>query len=95
MFGLSASTLRYWEKEFPHLKPRTSGNKVRQYSRSDVEELRTIYNLVKVRGFKLAAARKMMHANRNGTDKSVKIIENLLDVRNQLMELKAALDTIR
>lgn len=95
MFGLSASTLRYWEKEFPHLKPRTSGNKVRQYSRSDVEELRTIYNLVKVRGFKLAAARKMMHANRNGTDKSAKIIENLLDVRNQLMELKAALDTIR
>ena len=95
MFGLSASTLRYWEKEFPHLKPRTSGNKVRQYSKSDVEELRTIYNLVKVRGFKLAAARKMMHANRTGTDKSAKIIENLLDVRNQLMELKEALDTIR
>ena len=46
MFGLSASTLRYWEREFPHLKPRTVGNKVRQYSKSDIEELRVIYNLV-------------------------------------------------
>ena len=64
MFDLNASTLRYWEKEFPHLKPRTMGNKVRQYSKSDIEELRLIHNLVKVRGFKLAAARKMMHANR-------------------------------
>lgn len=95
MFGLTASTLRYWEKEFPHLKPKTTGNKVRQYTKGDIEELRTIYNLVKVRGFKLAAARKMMHANRAGTDKSAKIIENLLDVRDQLTELKAALDTIR
>lgn len=95
MFGLSASTLRYWEREFPHLKPRTVGNKVRQYSKSDIEDLRVIYNLVKVRGFKLANARKMMHANRSGADKSAKIIENLIEVRDQLMELKSALETIR
>lgn len=95
MFGLTPSTLRYWEKEFPHLKPHTNSGNTRQYTKNDIEELRVIYNLVKVRGFKLAAARKMMHANRAGTDKSAKIIENLMDVRDQLMELKAALDTIR
>lgn len=95
MFGLTASTLRYWEREFPHLKPHTTGNKIRQYSKSDIEELRVIYNLVKVRGFKLAAARKMMHANRSGVDKSAKIMENLINVRKQLVELKTALETIR
>ena len=93
--GVPASTLRYWEREFPHLKPHTTGNKIRQYSKSDIEELRVIYNLVKVRGFKLAAARKMMHANRSGVDKSAKIMENLINVRKQLVELKTALETIR
>ena len=33
MFDLNESTLRFWETEFPHLKPKTAGpNKVRQYS---------------------------------------------------------------
>ena len=95
MFDLNASTLRYWEKEFPHLKPRTMGNKVRQYSKSDIEELRLIHNLVKVRGFKLAAARKMMHANRAGAEKTSEIIEKMTSVRDQLMQLKKALETIR
>lgn len=94
MFSLSESTLRYWETEFPHLKPRTTGNKVRQYAEKDIEELRLIYNLVKVRGFKIAAARKMLHANRDGAEKSSKVLENLQDVKAQLLELKEALDKI-
>ena len=28
--GVSESTLRYWEKEFPFLRPKVSANKVRQ-----------------------------------------------------------------
>ena len=55
--GVNESTLRYWEKEFPQLKPKTQAlNKVRQYTAEDMELLKTIYNLVKVRGFKLAGA---------------------------------------
>ena len=92
MFGLSASTLRYWEREFPHLKPRTVGNKVRQYSKSDIEELRVIYNLVKVRGFKLAAARKMLNKNRAGVDKNADILATLISVRDELKELKKQID---
>lgn len=95
MFNVNPSTLRYWEKEFPHLHPKISSGQVRQYSKSDIEDLRLIYNLVKVRGFKLAAARKMIHANRNGVDKSAAILEKLTSVRNDLMEMKAALEAIR
>lgn len=94
MFQLQESTLRYWESEFPSLKPRTTGNKVRQYAEKDIEMIRMIHNLVKVRGFKLAAAKKMMHENRDGTDKSARIIEKLLSVRDQLTEMKEALDKI-
>lgn len=90
--GVNESTLRYWEKEFPQLKPKTQAlNKVRQYTAEDMELLKTIYNLVKVRGFKLAAARKMLNENRRGADRSSEVLEALISVRSQLQELKRQL----
>ena len=90
--GVNESTLRYWEKEFPQLKPKTQAlNKVRQYTAEDMELLNTIYNLVKVRGFKLAAARKMLNENRRGADRSSEVLETLISVRSQLQELKRQL----
>ena len=90
--GVYESTLRYWEKEFPQLKPKTQAlNKVRQYTAEDMELLKTIYNLVKVRGFKLAAARKMLNENRRGADRSSEVLETLISVRSQLQELKRQL----
>ena len=81
MFGLNESTLRYWETEFPHLKPKTTGpNKVRQYAQKDIDQIRLIHNLVKVRGFKLAAARKIINANRDGSDRKAEVLTRLIDM---------------
>ena len=65
MVGVSESTLRFWEKEFPYLKPKTNANNVRQYTEKDIEQVKLINNLVKVRGFKIAAARKFINENRS------------------------------
>lgn len=92
MVNVSESLLRYWETEFPHLRPKTTGNRVRQYTQKDIDQIKVIYNLVKVRGFKLAAARKMLQANRDGADKSQKVMESLISVRDQLKDLKKQLD---
>ena len=90
--GVNESPLRYWEKAFPQLQPNTQAlNKVRQYTAEDMELLKTIYNLVKVRGFKLAAARKMLNENRRGADRSSEVLETLISVRSQLQELKRQL----
>ena len=94
MIGVSEPTLRYWETEFPFLKPRTTANKVRQYQDKDIENIRLIYGLVKVRGMKIAAARKAINANRAGVEHQTKILERLIDVKSQLMELKGAMDKI-
>lgn len=92
-FDISESTLRYWEKEFPQLKPKTSNqNKIRQYTEKDIEQIRLIHNLVKIRGFKIAAARKMLNENRQGVDKSSEVLDNLLAVKEQLLDLKRRLD---
>ena len=40
--GVNESTLRYWEKEFPFLKPKVTSNKVRQYTEKDIEQ-NTLY----------------------------------------------------
>ena len=96
MFGLNESTLRFWETEFPYLKPKTSGaTKVRQYSEKDIEQIRLIHNLVKVRGFKLAAARKMINANRDGSNKKAEVLTRLIDIRSELQLLKHQLDGLQ
>ena len=95
MFGVSESTLRYWETEFPNLKPRmVQSSRVRMYSAKDLEDIRKIYNLVKVRGFKLAAARKMLLANPSGVDRTADMIDKLTSIKKELLQIKAALDKI-
>jgi DNA-binding transcriptional MerR regulator len=96
MFGLNESTLRYWEQEFPYLKPKTSGPaKIRQYQEKDIEEIRVIHNLIKVRGFKIAAAKKILSQNRKGADKKADVLESLMGVRDQLQALKRQFDGLQ
>lgn len=96
MFDLNESTLRFWETEFPYLKPKTSGpNKVRQYTQKDIEQIKLIHNLVKVRGFKLAAAKKIITANRDGADKKADVLSRLMAVRDDLQALKRQLDGLQ
>lgn len=93
MFELNESTLRYWEKEFPYLKPKTSGpSKVRQYTEKDIEQIRLIHSLVKVRGFKLAAAKKIINSNRNGAERTADVLERLTAVKEDLIALKKQIE---
>lgn len=95
IIGVAESTLRYWETEFPSLKPKTvSSTKVRQYTEKDIEQIKVIHNLIKVRGFKIAAARKYLRENGDNVDNSVKIIEMLTGVREELRAMKRQLDML-
>lgn len=96
MFGVNESTLRYWEQEFPYLKPKTSGPaKIRQYQEKDIEQIRLIHNLVKVRGFKLAAARKIINSNRDGADRRAEVLTRLIDISSELQTLKKQMDYLQ
>ncbi len=96
MFDLNESTLRFWETEFPYLKPKTAGpNKVRQYSQKDIEQIQLIHNLVKVRGFKLAAAKKIINQNRSGAERKSDVLTKLITIRDDLQLLKRQLDGLQ
>jgi DNA-binding transcriptional MerR regulator len=94
IFNVPASLLRYWEKEFPTIRPKKSGNNVRMYTKDDIEEIRLIYDLVKVRNMKLAAARELIQRNRNGAKNSNDLMARLTNVREQLIAIKKELDTL-
>lgn len=90
--GVNESTLRYWEKEFPFLKPKVTASKVRQYTEKDIEQVKLIYNLIKVKGLKIAAARKYLVQNRKGAEKTSEVLDTLISLREELKELKKQLD---
>ena len=53
-----------------------------------------IYNLIKVRGFKIAAARKYMHQNRAAVDRTSEVLDTLIGVRDELKEIRNRLDRL-
>ena len=92
MFGLTETLLRYWEKEFPSISPKKSGRNIRQYSQADIDEIRLIYNLVKVRGMQLAAARKAIRNSREEIARNLEVMERLEAVKAELLLMKKELD---
>lgn len=54
------TVLRFWESEFPQIRPTKTPNGHRVYSRADVELLRRIRTLVHDRGYTIAGARSLL-----------------------------------
>ena len=55
--GVKAYVLRYWETEFPGLKPQKSASGQRRYRRGDVEFVLQLRELLWERGFTIKGAR--------------------------------------
>ena len=51
-------TLRFWEKEFSHLKPVTRKGSRRYYQKQDIEHIKQIYYLLYEEGMTIAGAKK-------------------------------------
>ena len=94
MFNVTETLLRFWEKEFPSIKPQKSGRNIRQYTQEDIDEIGLIYNMVKVRGMKLAAARDALDKNRQRESGTAELINRLQDIREQIVALKRELEEI-
>lgn len=58
--GLKPHVLRYWESEFPQLKPERSRANQRLYRQKDLDLILHIKRLVHERGFTLQGARKQL-----------------------------------
>ena len=70
MFGVNASLLRFWEKEFKQIQPKTNARGKRSYRKKDIEVIRSIYVLVKEQGFTLEGAKKALTARKGASAKA-------------------------
>jgi len=81
--------LRYWEQEFPQLKPvKRRGNR-RYYQREDVLIIRQIRTLLYEEGFTIGGARLQLN---NGSDidgklRQKEILNKLIDELEEILEL--------
>lgn len=66
---LPAYVLRFWETEFPQLKPIKSSTGQRMYRRKDVEHVLKIKKLLYEEGFTIAGARQHLRSELKGDRK--------------------------
>ena len=73
MLGVNASLLRFWEKEFKQIQPKTNSRGKRSYRAKDIEVIRAVYVLVKEQGFTLEGARKALSARKGALSEAGKL----------------------
>jgi DNA-binding transcriptional MerR regulator len=64
MLDVNPSLLRFWEKQFKQIQPKTNARGKRAYRQEDIDVIRRIYDLVKVQGLTLEGARKALSARK-------------------------------
>lgn len=91
MFQVNPSLLRYWEKEFDVLKPFKNKKGDRYFSIKDIETIRTIHYLTKVKGYTLQGAKDAMKINSSAASNHAQIVESLRNVKDWLLKIKGEL----
>lgn len=82
--GVPESTIRYWEHEFTEISPKRVSRNVRLYTPDDIQTLRIIHYLLKVRGLRIDAAKTQMQVNRKNISRRLKVLDELTEVRDEL-----------
>lgn len=90
-FGITISQLRAWENEFDILQPRKNKKGDRLFRFEDIQNLKTIYYLLRNKKLGIEAAKDYLKANRHKTDTQVQLKESLLNFKTFLLEIKAGL----
>ena len=89
--GVKPHVLRYWEQEFPQLKPiKRRGNR-RYYQHHDVVLIRQIRSLLYEQGFTIGGARQRLAGSETKSDGQHNAAEAIQQVRHELEELLAQL----
>ncbi len=86
--GVAPSLIRFWEKQFPEIKPKKNKNGKRLYTKKEIERINLIHYLVKEKGYTLGGARAHLSESSPIEGNRIKVIENLTELKKSLLELK-------
>ncbi len=93
-FNVSTSLIRYWEQQFPLIKPHKNHKGTRYYTNKDIDNFGIIYHLVKEKGMTIKGA--LEYINKKKEEKSfekIEVISTLNKTKSFLEEIKSTLQT--
>lgn len=93
MFSVNTSLIRFWEKEFNLIQPKKNTKGNRMFTPKDIENFQRIYALVKLQGYTLDGAKKVLKfkkgvQNTEAAHPHEELIFKLEKIKEKLNELK-------
>jgi len=93
LLKVNASLIRFWEKELELSSPKKNKKGNRLFTVKEIKNLELIYQIVKVEGYKLEAAKRQLKI-RKSEKKSLnnhnkEVIKKLENIKAKLINLKA------
>jgi DNA-binding transcriptional MerR regulator len=85
-FNIPFSSLRFYEKQFPQLKPKRNSKGIRQYSKKDLELISEIIGLVKKEGHTLNGAKLKLKQNTHLNDVD-RVLDKLKSIKSKLEKI--------
>ena len=88
LLKLKPYVLRFWESEFPQIRPIRTDSGQRVYSEADIETLRTIQDLLHERGLTIDGAKRELAADAplQNTGLIKEVIDELESIRGLLTD---------
>ncbi len=84
--GLEQYVLRYWETEFPQIKPGKGKSGQRLYTKKNLENILQVKQLLYKDGYTIAGARKKLNGRREEGDTKA-IIESAKKELREILEI--------
>ena len=104
LLDVKPHVLRYWETQFPVLKPKKNRAGNRVYKVRDIKYILTIKNLLYDKGYTISGARNKLRESNNNPDVLIEQLNIpfadpekrgvLASVKQQLIELKELVDRL-
>jgi len=91
LFGVNASQIRFYEREFDIIQPKKNKKGNRLFTPEDIANLKIIFNLVKDKGYTLQGAREYLRNNKNEARENQRVIDSLERLKAFLLEVRDSL----
>ncbi len=91
MFDVNTSLIRFWEKNFDIIKPKKNKKGNRLFTKSDIQNFKLIYHLVKEQRLTLEGARIKLKESKEETVNNFEIIESLNRIKEMLLDVRETL----
>lgn len=95
MLDVNASQLRFWEREFPNIKPKVNTRGHRIYTTDDIQQLRIVQYLLKEKRMTIEGAKLHLKDKKHTyleNISGINVVDELLKIKNELAEIRKELN---